>query len=228
MSRTKHVSLFIGAALLLALGAISVYAQPGKKDDGRPGEPWDSEPYGRDVAASRGGLGPQSSFLAEFAPGQRDYTELPVVEIEASIGPVVAVEQSLGSAGIVALARVSAVEFSGSEIGDVPQMTIRYTVMRGSKGASEGEDLSLTILGGPYSPGSGPARFVVLPFFEMPVVGQRYLLMLNRTDSGLQIPSPAAVLRLAADGSVAETRGSRASGASGRSAVALVEAVPPK
>lgn len=227
MTKARHIIVFTVAAAVLVAGLLSASAGGDKKDNGGgAASAWDRAAYEREVAQSRASLGPQSAYLAGFNQGKRDYTQLRVVEMDASISPMLPVEESLAAANIVALATVTSVEFGGSGMSDIPMMTIRYRALADGRGVLQGGELALRVVGGPYSFGNGGEGFLVLPSFEPPVVGQRYLLMLNQRAAGLEIPSPGAVLRVGAGDAVAETKASTASGAAGRGVAALLAAAP--
>jgi len=196
------VALVVAFSLSLA-GAGGDPEKPMPGEGKRPPMPVPMEDYGRWVEELRASKQPQLSYLDEFNAGRRDFTKLPVAEME-SFGPAAeSLETMAATASDIAVVTVESVTFQASGMADFPGSRIVYRVDYALKGELQpGDTFVNAILGGPYRQPDGSELFMQVAETPVDRPGERLLLLLTDYYGNTLAPMGVGARFLIQDGQV--------------------------
>ncbi len=186
--RLTFASVFVVAIAGLGL-ALTIAQSPldGKgRGTGPQGTIVPRAEYESAVATARAGVKPQLDYLQEFNSGKRDFAKLPVQELEGLLVETGSFEATARSADLAAVVRVKSVHFGASDLADMPAMTITYVVEQAAPSALQraGDEIVVSMLGGPYRVDLESEVFILLPRIAFPAIDSRVVFLARRLDSG--------------------------------------------
>lgn len=218
MRKFKLISLAISfGAVGALLGGVALSLDGESVKTPQPAAPFDDASYEATLIAGRASLPSRAAeVLRPHQTGERDYRQLELLVFDGFTDFQVGTLKSLGATSTAStIARVTNVAFEVSSFEGLPRMLVTYEPEENIYGPGPMRNFTRYTIAGPEMSSAG-TYFLLMPFGVRPMLGERYLLLINETEPDRWTATTEQAALLLDGDRIANSEAARALGIEGK------------